>query len=95
MVRVLIERRCRADKAGELGKLLVELRSQGVQQPGYVSGETLNSLSDPALWLVISTWLDADQWQTWENSSERQKFVHQIAPLLVEPEKISVFSFVE
>ena len=95
MVKVLIERRCRANQEGELGKLLVELRSKGVQRSGYVSGETLNSLQDPSLWLVISTWLNVDLWKAWESSPERREFVSKIAPLLVEPEKISIFIFVE
>jgi quinol monooxygenase YgiN len=94
MVRVIIERHCRPDKDAELGKLLVELRSKGMHQPGYVSGETLRSSHDPSLWLVISTWLDAEQWETWENSQERRDIVSKIEPLLSEPEKVSIFDFV-
>lgn len=93
MVRVIIERRCQPNKEVELEKLLVELRSKGVQQRGYVSGETLRSVDDPSLWLVISTWLDAELWNAWENHPERQEVVTKIERLLVAPAKASVFSF--
>ncbi|MFB0559207.1 MAG: antibiotic biosynthesis monooxygenase [Dehalococcoidales bacterium] len=95
MVRVIIERRCQPNKEAELDKLLVELRSKGVQQRGYVSGETLQSVDDPLLRLVISTWLDAELWKVWKNSPERRQMIAKIERLLVAPEKISVFSFVK
>lgn len=93
MVRVIIERRCQPNKEPELETLLVELRSKVVRLRGYVSGETLRSVDDPSLWLVISTWLDAELWKAWENSPERQEVVTKIERLLVAPTKTSVFSF--
>lgn len=95
MVRVIIERRCQPNKEAELEKLLVELRSKAMWQRGYISGETLQSVDAPSLWLVISTWLDAELWKTWENSPERQEMVTKIEQLLVVPEKVSVLSFVK
>lgn len=94
MVRVIIERRCKPDKKGELENLLIELRSKAMRQRGYVSGETLESADDPALWLTISTWADADLWKVWETMPERLDIVKKIQPLLVAPEKVSIFSFV-
>jgi len=95
MVRVIIKRRCQPNKEVELEKLLVELRSKAMWQRGYISGETLQSVDAPSLWLVISTWLDAELWKTWENSPERQEMVTKIEQLLVVPEKVSVLSFVK
>ncbi len=95
MVRVIIERRCQPNKEAELEKLLVELRSKAMWQRGYISGETLQSVDAPSLWLVISTWLDAELWKAWENSPERQEMVTKIEQLLVVPEKVSVLSFVK
>ena len=94
MIRVIIERYFRPDKDAELGELLLELRSKAIQQTGYVSGETLRSLIDPSLWLVISSWLDEDSWGAWENSQERQEIINKVEPLLVEPERVSISSFV-
>jgi len=94
MIRVIIERHCQPEKAAEMENLLVELRTKGMRQPGYISGETLRAIDDPTYWLVISTWHDADLWQVWETSPERQETEKKIASLLTGPEKSSVFSFV-
>jgi hypothetical protein len=55
MVRVIIERRFQVGKETELENLLVEPGSRAMAQSGYVSGETLRSLGDPSLWVVLST----------------------------------------
>ena len=93
MVRVIIERHCQLDKGAELESLLVELRTKSMQQHGYVSGETLRSLDNPSLWLVISTWFDADLWKAWETMPERREIMRKIDPLLIAPEKVSIFGF--
>ncbi len=94
MIRVMIEWHCQPNKELEMEKLLVELRTRAMGQLGYISGETLRSVDDPSLWLVISTWHDADQWRVWETSAERQEVVQKIEPFLVAPMKASIFSFV-
>lgn len=94
MVRVIIERHSIPNKEAELESLLIDMRARAMRQRGYVSGETLRSTGDPSLWLLISTWLDANLWKAWETSPERQKIVGKMEPLLVAPEKISVFGFV-
>jgi heme-degrading monooxygenase HmoA len=94
MVRVIIERRFRAGKEAELENLLVELRSRATAQPGYVSGETLRSLDDPSLWVVLSTWLDVSLWKAWEASRERREVEDEIGRIASAPAKVSAFSFV-
>ena len=94
MVRVVIERRCRPDKEAEIENLLIELRTKAMQQRGFVSGETLKSVDDPMLWLVVSTWADDEMWREWENSPVRQGIMDKMEPLMFEPEKISVFKYI-
>jgi quinol monooxygenase YgiN len=94
MIRVIIERHCRLEKNEELERLLVQLRSRAMLHRGYVSGETLRSISDPSKWVVISTWVDATTWKVWESSPERQEFAKKIAPLLTAPAELSIYDFV-
>jgi heme-degrading monooxygenase HmoA len=93
MIRVIIERHCYPDRCTEMEQLLMELRTQATQHHGYISGETLHSIDDPSLWLVISTWVDIDSWKAWENSLERNETSQRITPLLTAPEKVTVFGF--
>jgi heme-degrading monooxygenase HmoA len=95
MIRIIVERHCRPGKETQLENLLVELRSMATRQRGYISGETLRSMDDPSLWLVISTWTDVDMWNKWKTMVERLETARKIEPLLVAPEKASVFSFVK
>ena len=95
MIRAIIERRFRLDKKAEMERLLVELRLKAMHQPGYVSGETLSSIDDPSVCIIISTWTDEDSWKGWMASLERQQATNKIEPLLVSPEKVSVFHLVK
>lgn len=95
MVRVIIERKLKADKESEMWALTHELRSKGMRQPGYVSGETLVGYDDPSLWVVISTWLTAELWQAWANNPERQAIAARVAPLLTAPARTTVLKFLE
>jgi heme-degrading monooxygenase HmoA len=94
MIRVIIERRFQAGRETELENLLVELRSRAMAQPGYVSGETLRSLDDPSLWVVLSTWLNASLWKAWEASPERKEIEDRIGRIASAAAKVSAFSFV-
>lgn len=94
MIKVVIERRCRPGTENEMERLLVELRTKAIHQRGYVSGETLKSVDDPSLWLVLSSWLDVNLWKAWQESAERQEIASKMEPLLITPEKVSVFSFI-
>jgi heme-degrading monooxygenase HmoA len=94
MVRVIIRRHCLPGREEELEHLLAQLRSKAMPQAGYVSGETLRSQEDPGLFVVLSTWLNTDQWRLWEQSWERRETSRLIAPLLKMPEDTSVFDLV-
>ena len=93
MIRVMIERHCQPDRAAELESLLLKLRTKSMGQCGYISGETLRRVDDPSLWLVISTWVNADLWKVWETMPERREIESRIDPLLIGLEAISIFSF--
>jgi len=73
----------------------MELRISAMRQPGYISGETLRgetlrTIADPSLWLVISTWVDAESWQKWQMVPERREIESKIEALLVAPEEVTI-----
>ncbi len=90
-VKIIIERTVKPDQQGELLLLLRELRAHAIQQPGYVTGETLTSVDRSGMHLVISTWYSLQDWRTWENNPQRKKISSQIEPLLTSPSKVGVF----
>lgn len=60
------------------------LFTYGTIQPGYITGQTLRSLDSPGEYLVISTWINRSDWNTWYNTPERRELQQQIADPLGE-----------
>jgi heme oxygenase (mycobilin-producing) len=89
-VRVIIQRRVRYGRETELRRALEKMRTQALEQPGYVSGETLRCPSDPSLWVVISTWETMADWQRWALGPDRTEFETRIAHLVEAPTQILV-----
>ncbi len=81
-VKILIKRKVQAEKAREMIPLFRQMRSLAMDQPGYISGETLRSLDDPEQFIVISTWQSSEHWQAWLNSRQRQEIQAKIDQLL-------------
>ena len=56
MIKVLLERSIKGKNVKEITRLLRMMRVLAMQQPGYISGETLHAVDDPNHYLVISSW---------------------------------------
>ena len=70
--KILIKRKFISGKKNEIIALLKELRSRALQQPGYISGETLSSVDHPQTLMVIGTWQNMESWQNWKENNTRQ-----------------------
>lgn len=81
-VKALIKRKVPDDKAKEMIPLFRRMRTLAMEQPGYISGETLRNLNQPDEYLVISVWNSSRDWQKWLDSKERQEIQDQIDDLL-------------
>jgi heme-degrading monooxygenase HmoA len=92
MIRVMIERHCQPGKEKQLRDLLLELRSAGMRQPGYISGETLRDADNPSVFMVISTWITLEAWKAWETARQRLLIEEMMNSLLINARKVSVFT---
>ena len=81
-VKVLITRTVPQDKGREILQLFREMRSLATAKPGYISGETMKSSDRPDVFLVISTWETAGDWEKWLLSKERQAIQEKMDALL-------------
>lgn len=82
MVKVFIKRKVADESLVELVSLLKQLRSLTLNQPGYVSGETLKRMDKDGECMVISTWRSIQDWNDWFKSDERIKIQGEIDRLL-------------
>jgi len=90
MVKVLIERHVQKGKEGYLMDLLNKLRTELIEQPGYVSGELLQSMEDKATFFALSTWFSTLDWKSWENDPRRRAIESRIEPLLTDSPRLTV-----
>ena len=70
--KILIKRKFNKGKKREIIALLRELRAMALQQPGYISGETLSSVDHPQTLMVIGTWQDMESWHNWRENDTRK-----------------------
>jgi len=81
-IKVLITRIVPQDKARDMLNLFREMRSLATTQDGYISGETLKSSDRPDIFLVISTWESASDWENWLKNRTRQEIQSRVDTLL-------------
>lgn len=91
MVRAIIECHVKEGKRLDLLPLNRELRVELLHQLGYLIGETLQSIEDANIILLLSTWKSLEHWKAWEQSEQRTKIYGKIEPLLVEKPKASIY----
>ncbi len=92
-VKILITRTIPHDKARTMLGLFREMRAMATAHPGYISGETLKSLDEPDVYLVISTWQSHEDWNKWLISKERQAVQAKIDELLGGKTTYSAFHY--
>jgi len=71
---------------------MLELRSAGMRQPGYITGETLRESDNPSVFMVISTWMSLEAWKAWQTSRQRLLIEEMMEPLIKESRKVRVFT---
>ena len=92
-VDVMIKRKIKQGRqAKELVPLMMHLRALATFQPGYISGTTLSNLENPAECLVISRWESIDDWNRWQQSSQRAEIEQKIEALTGEPTEYDVYA---
>lgn len=89
IAKIYIKRKFIRGNAPEIISLLLQLRSGAMNQPGYISGETLSSSTDPQSVAVIATWQSMDNWLKWKENPERQRIeamleIFQLGPTVYE-----------
>ena len=93
VVKILIHRKIKPGREKDFSEAVRELRSKAIHAQGYISAETLRSVEDPSVHLVISTWKNIEDWNNWMNTPERKAFQQKIDTILEEPTKITPYEY--
>ena len=81
-VKVTVERKVIPGEQRKIARLLRELRSKAVVNPGFISGETVLDMHSPAIFMTISNWSSLAVWENWEKNPERLQVIEKINALL-------------
>jgi len=81
-VKVLIKRKVKSGHEADIQAFIRDLRSKAMHADGFISGETLRSVDDPSVHLVISTWKSMDAWNAWANEPTRKELEERIRQFL-------------
>lgn len=93
LIKIIIERKIKRGMEEEFKKLMEDVFSRAVHTDGFISGETLQSVDDPNVYVTISQWKDISYWNTWINSTERKKRQGEYEKILSEPTRIVVLRY--
>jgi len=93
ITKILIQRKIKPGTEAEFKRLMREVFSGAAHADGFISGETLQSLDDPAVHVTISQWKDMSSWNAWINSAERKKKQEEYDKILAEPMKITALHY--
>jgi len=91
-VKILIRRTGTNKNAVELSRLLKKLRSLTLDQPGYISGETLRRIDDMDETMVISTWQSLEDWNRWLKDPQRAEIQDEIDMLLGQETEYAIYN---
>ena len=71
-VKILIKRKFKNGNMKAASRFVINNRNGAMEQPGYISSETLRSIDDNDRILVVSMWEDLASWEAWKNSDLRK-----------------------
>ena len=91
-VKIMIKRKFKDGNLHAASRLLVNNRTGAMKQPGYISSETLRSLDDPDMIVVVSTWHSIEHWEAWKNSETRTTNVNEFRDYIIEQEEFEHYS---
>ena len=82
-VKILIKRKFKDGNLRAASRLLINHRNVAMEQPGYISSETMQRLEDPNQITVVSMWEDIEAWEAWKKSDTRLANENEARDLLV------------
>ena len=82
-VKILIKRVIKDGNMQAAARLVINIRSGAMNQPGYISSESMRSLDDPDQITVVSMWQSMEAWDTWRSSAARKEIVAEFKEYFV------------
>jgi len=92
MIKVIVGYRVKKD--ADIRPLLLRLRMDTMQYPGFVGAENLINRRDTSVILVVSTWERPENWVAWEKSKLRVELIKEIEPLVLDQTRVEIYDII-
>ena len=89
MIKVIVGYRVKT--GADIKPLLLKLRMDAMQYPGFVGAENMVSRRDISIVLVISTWERPENWIAWEKSKLRAELLNEFEPLVEDQTRVELY----
>lgn len=90
MVHVLIQRHIADGMLSTYEELARHALHRTYTAPGFISGEAFIDAKDPNNRFLLCKWRSEQDWRRWSQSNDRLELTSKIAPILQEPEQITL-----
>ena len=84
----------RVKEGADIKPLLLRLRMDAMQYPGFVGAENLTHQKYSAIILVISTWNRTENWEAWEKSRLKAEILEEIEPLVEDQTRVEIYDII-
>ncbi len=92
MIYVLIERRIADGMATTYDEVARDMLQQTYVVPGFISGEAYEDMNNHNHRFLLCKWRTSRDWERWLHSTQRAELINYFAPVLQEPEKITLLA---
>ena len=76
----------------DIQSILLELRTNAMQYPGFVGAEFLRNEGDISLILIVSTWEKVEYWRGWSESRVMKDIYRQAEISLADGPRVSIYN---
>lgn len=90
MIHILIERHIADGMISTYEELARNALHRSYAAPGFIAGEAFTDAHSANVRFLLCKWRSEQDWHRWSQSGERLEFTNKIAPILEEPERITV-----
>ena len=84
----------RVKTGADIKPLLLKLRMNAMQYPGFVGAENLTHRRDSSVTITISTWDRDENWVAWEKSKVRAELLKEIEPLVEDQTRVELYDII-
>jgi heme-degrading monooxygenase HmoA len=78
----------------DIRPLLLKLRMDAMQYPGFVAAENMISRRDSSIVLVVSTWERPENWIAWEKSKLRAELLKEMESMVEDKTRVELYDII-